>query len=436
MKNKVLVNGLVALVFVLLALLTRQSLALLAILGLVFVLGSFFHPLAALALVIFSYGFLPDLASLVLVLGYGLLLVAFSFFRREIHLTYDSSHAMVYLWMVLLLVATLTSSLVQGSLRDLAIHTGGFLLFLSMVSLVESKRDVYILLFALVAGMGILSLYGASQIFTGAELSKDWVDVENNPNVRVRVYSLFGNPNVFAEYLVMVLPLALGLMWSAKKDKTKIFYGGIFLLACISLFFTLSRGGLLGFIAGLALFFFLVKKRLFLLGIPGLAALVYLAPQGFINRIQSIRNLQDTSTVYRLTIWKSSLDIIKDHPWGLGLGHLPFKAMYENYNQIYPTFHAHNTYLELTAEMSLFGLLVFLVFMTVVFFQAHTYLIKSNDRQIRILGAAALAGLFGIFVHGIFENIFYLTKITLTVWLLIAIIYSLIKVERKEEAYD
>ena len=133
MKNKVLVNGLVALVFVLLALLTRQSLALLAILGLVFVLGSFFHPLAALALVIFSYGFLPDLASLVLVLGYGLLLVAFSFFRREIHLTYDSSHAMVYLWMVLLLVATLTSSLVQGSLRDLAIHTGGFLLFLSML---------------------------------------------------------------------------------------------------------------------------------------------------------------------------------------------------------------------------------------------------------------------------------------------------------------
>ena len=110
--------------------------------------------------------------------------------------------------------------------------------------------------------------------------------------------------------------------------------------------------------------------------------------------------------------------------------------MYEIYNQIYPTFHAHNTYLELTAEMSLFGLLVFLVFMTVVFFQAHKYLIKSNDRQIRILGAAALAGLFGIFVHGIFENIFYLTKITLTVWLLIAIIYSLIKVERKEEAYD
>ena len=435
-SKEFLVNGFVALVFLILAFLLKAPLALVFLLGFIFFIGTFFHPLGALGLVIFSYGFLPDFLSLGLVMTYGIVIILLGYFREDCKLYFSSKESLVYLWLLLLFIATLTSSMVQGSLRDLAIHFGGFLLFLTMLSLVETKKDLYTLVFALMMGTFLMSLYGVSQIFTGAEMSKDWVDVENNPNIRVRIYSVFGNPNIFAEYLVMTLPLALGLVVSGKSDKRKIFYGLVFLTGCVALFFTLSRGGLIGFFAGLACFIFLLKKRLFLLGIPLVGGLISLAPQGFINRLQSILNFSDTSTSYRFNIWRTTLDIIKDHPYGLGLGHRPFKAVYENYNPIYPTFHAHNTYLELTAELSLFGTIFFLIFILGIFILGYRYLIKSKDKQIRILGAAALAGLFGVFVHGMFENILYLTKITLTVWLLIAIIYSLIKIERKEEAYD
>ena len=435
-KKTYILNGLVALGLGILGLYFKESYALVLLLGLIYLSASFFHPLAGLGIVLFSYCFLPDILSLALVLGYGLFIFVTGFFRKDRALSFSKDQQIVYLWMGLLFLATLTSTYFRGSLRDLAIHSGGFFLFLMMVSLVKTKKDFYYLLFFLMLGLGLLSLYGVIQIFTGVEMKKEWLDVENNPDVRVRVYSVFGNPNIFAEYLEMLLPLALGLMWAARTDKRKIFYGGLFILGCIALGFTLSRGGLIGLFAGLCFFIFFVRKRLFLLGIPALAGAIYLMPQGLASRISSIFNFADSSTSYRFTIWENTLKVIKDHPLGLGLGHLPFKQTFEQYVRTIPTFHAHNTYLEITAELGYFGLLVFLIFLLAIFVLGYKYLLTSKEKDVQIIGAGLLAGLFGVLVHGLFENVFYLTKITLTVWILIGLVFALIGLGRKEASHD
>jgi len=60
----------------------------------------------------------------------------------------------------------------------------------------------------------------------------------------------------------------------------------------------------------------------------------------------------------RLIYWRDALKIIRDHPW-TGTGLNTYAKTIKTYN-VYRALYAHNSYLQLTAELGLFGLLVFL----------------------------------------------------------------------------
>lgn len=69
----------------------------------------------------------------------------------------------------------------------------------------------------------MVALVGIRQIFTGVVMRPEWTDVENSQDIAVRIYSVFTNPNIFAEYLVMTIPLGVGLMWYTKSKKKKCY---------------------------------------------------------------------------------------------------------------------------------------------------------------------------------------------------------------------
>lgn len=70
----------------------------------------------------------------------------------------------------------------------------------------------------------MVALVGIRQIFTGVVMRPEWTDVENSQDIAVRIYSVFTNPNIFAEYLVMTIPLGVGLMWYTKSMKKKMLF--------------------------------------------------------------------------------------------------------------------------------------------------------------------------------------------------------------------
>ena len=80
------------------------------------------------------------------------------------------------------------------------------LLFYTTVNFVTTKKRLYLLVIAIVAGATVSSVYGIAQ-HLGFDIFK-WSSFEAR-----RVFSTFGNPVFFSAYLVMTLPLAVVLFF-------------------------------------------------------------------------------------------------------------------------------------------------------------------------------------------------------------------------------
>ena len=69
------------------------------------------------------------------------------------------------------------------------------------------------------------------------------------------------NPNFLAGYLLLIWPLALGLLVRAKNRFSKTLWSLLLIVSLVALFFTGSKAGWLGFAAGILVFLILNLKN-------------------------------------------------------------------------------------------------------------------------------------------------------------------------------
>lgn len=383
---------------------------------------------------VFLLPFLPD--TLILLFMF-FLIVVFAYKQKFVEyspLTKAPIDMPIVLFVIIIVISTITSINFMGSFRDLTLHFGGLSFLFVMMNSVKTKEDFNKIFTMLVFSATLVALYGLYQYVVGVEIEKAWLDVENNPGIRTRVYSVFYNPNILAEYLIFTIPLSVSLLWHSKKLHKKVIFLGTTGICILALVLTLSRGGWLGFAFSALIFILLVERRLLLSIIPIVMGGVLFLPQVILNRILSIGNLQDSSNAYRITMWGITREIIQDH-WiaGVGFGHLPFKQTFETYIRTMPIYHSHNTYLQTAAELGIPGLIAFLLFLFVLFKYGIIKLIINDDKYTRIMGAGVIAALGGVLLHGLVENVLYLPKIILTFWILVSFILTLIRINDQEK---
>jgi len=239
--------------------------------------------------------------------------------------------------------------------------------------------------------------------------------VEIGGRTLMRAIGLFPDPHMLAFYLGLTLPFALTSVFYEKKYRPWLLVAFCLLLAVVLL--TFSRGGYLGLAASL-FFMTLVawhkpphqiwcggklekSGRLFLFGLAGLLLVIFLlwgAPVA--GRFLSSFDLAEGSNFGRLQIWAQSLSVAKEH-WllGVGLGNYPvaidFNAAYRS------AVTSHNLYLDILAEMGIFGLLVWLWFLISVGLTA----LKKMESQNSTGPALAVSGALIYFtVHSFFET--------------------------------
>lgn len=382
---------------------------------------------------VFVLPFLPDMLTL-LFMFFLLAVFVFNNIVKDVNpLTKSKVDMPIVLFLIIITLSTITSISPTDSLRDLALHMGGLSFLFVAINTVKEKKDFNIIVTVLVFTATLVALYGLYQAVIGVEIEKAWVDMEANPGMRTRVYSVFNNPNILAEYLEMIIPLSVSLLWFSKKLGKKIIFLGTTLIMVLALVLTQSRGGWLGFAFSALIFIVLIEKRLLLSLIPITIGGIYFLPDSIMNRIMSIFNLMDSSNEYRITMWEITLEIIRDN-WvaGVGFGHLPFKQTFETYIRTHPTFHAHNTYLETAAEMGIPGLIAFLLFLFILYKYGIKMLIQQDDKYIRVMTAGVLSGIGAAMFHGLFENILYLPKIIITFWIMISLVLTLFRIKANE----
>jgi O-antigen ligase len=323
------------------------------------------------------------------------------------------------LLVLIFIINTILSVNVMGSIRDLLINVLSIGLMLTMINNIESEKVINRVFYLIIITSFFTAIYGIIQYIIGIPMESGWVDPKSN--ISIRVFSAFENPNLFAEYLILVIPITIAKFISSDM-KYKIIYFIALLTQLIVLGLTFSRGGWLGLIVSLGVFVLLMKRNLIFKLIPiGLVSLLIM-PNSILVRMKSIVDLSDSSNFYRLQIWKESINIIKDFfITGVGLGFESFRTISNLYIKDFSPFHAHNTYLELTIEIGIVGLIIFLALLVLSFFDVKN---QCNNKN-KIYTVALMSGIIGIFVHGVAEHVLYNPKIIFEFWLVLGLLITM-----------
>jgi O-antigen ligase len=295
-----------------------------------------------------------------------------------------------------------------NSFDELYKYISGLSLFVIAASL-EDKNKTH-LIYTIIISAVIISFIAIYQYLFGfQQLANYIVDKKNvDPFVldyieQKRVFFPFVTPNILGGYLAMIIPLCL------------IIKNGIWFIIPIfaALFLTKSIGAILTLSFGLAVYFFLRKKVdkkgvLIILGLLIILALIFILR----SAIQKEHTRPLFSLTARLNYWKDALGIIKTHYLtGVGPG---------NFN-LPQCRYAHNSYLQLLAEMGILGIISFFWLVISVFKLTFKNLMDSQSKaQIAALITASIIFL----AHNLVDFSLFLPEVAFIWWVITGMLIS------------
>ncbi len=384
------------------------------------------------------------------------------------HQPAKTGRASVLLWPFLLFLAGIGLSWLKAlslgaSLVETIKWVEMLVLYLFVVALLPARHVKWVVVVLLLTGMAqaLLGLYQfifkvgpeGFLLFGGRFL---------------RAYGTFAQPNPYAGYLGLVLPLALALtIWGLTDFRVEISDLGwrnrskIFMLLLLSLplglllialFASQSRGAWMGFIVAAAVTFTIYNKKtaalmtsmvlagtiIALVGAFDLNLLRFntsydLITQRVVDAL-SIFTITDVATIEvndanfamieRLAHWQAAREMWRDHPWlGVGFGNYP--AVYPAYavgRWLNPLGHAHNYLLNIGAETGLVGITVYLIFWIFTFGVLWLAVQRSHGFD-RAVAAGGLGIMVHLHIHNLFDNLY-----VQGMYLHVAIILALVSV--------
>jgi len=334
------------------------------------------------------------------------------------------------LFAALAVAATATSISIGGSLRFFIFHFTDMVCVLVMVSSIKTLRQVkYLVGFALL-GAAISSVAGFAQRIKGIDVNASLTDLAANKYMPGRVYSFFENPNTFAMVLVMFIPFALALLFYSKGVRIKLYSLAVFILATGAMLMTYSRGAWIGYAASLGLFILIMRPMLAPIPVFGFIFAFPFLPRAITDRLLTIFNSGDSSISSRTEIYSAGLRVFAARPLqGAGLGSDAVQQYVREHGLFLSNAkftHSHNLYIQVAAEMGIFGILALLGAMTQTFKRAFMNFGKDKERKAIIAGG--VSGLFGVLVCALADFPWFYPRVMLMFWLLFGIIVAAIGV--------
>lgn len=365
---------------------------------------------------------LPTMALLGVVLISGVTFLLNTAAERRKTLLCSPVNRYVIIYAVIYVIATCTSVTFSGSLY-VGLLTTVFILSVFLVeNAVQTKRQLNILVTAMVAMGVLISLYGFYQYIFGAAGSSAWTDDEMF-SISTRVYSTLQNPNVLSEYLLLTIPLCAACLFAAKSWWKRFLFLCAAGIMCVCMILTFSRAGWLGLLFAAAIFLVLVDRRYILLGLAGVIVLFLVAPDMIISRFASIGNMADGSTSYRVAIWMGTISMLKDY-WlsGIGPGTDAFNMIYPSYSYNTATAqHSHNLFLQIVSDAGVCAILVFIILLIVFIRALCSAISKETDRTSKIFQISSLSSVGGFMVQSMADYSFYNYRVMFLFWVFIGL---------------
>ena len=319
-------------------------------------------------------------------------------------------------------------------------------IYFMLVEVINNKRRLKIVLITIIASVVLILADAGTQYFRGVDFIRGYP--------LNRLAASFLTANGFASWLIVIIPLFLGLLMAGKTigKGLKALLLILILLLIVCLLATYARGAWLGFIIGIFLMvgyvfkkFTLKIKLLCLFAGVGLLVAFSVFPQSLLSkvkacgrinfklsetvntRIKSTMKTEEGSTPIRLKLWKEALRITRDYPLlGCGLN---------NYSKVGPKYksfdwggvYPHNSYLQMSAETGLLGLFAFLWVLFLFFKTGLRYFNQRKD----FLVLGFLSGILAFLVHAFFDTHLYSLQLVVLFWFMLGLTMAVIKLEPK-----
>jgi O-antigen ligase len=247
-----------------------------------------------------------------------------------------------------------------------------------------------------------------------------------------RVGGPIGDPNFFAQIMVVLVPISLERFLHEKKTSLKLLASLALVLSVSCVILSYSRGGFLAMAVVLMAFFFMYPPRSYYIPFIIITVLVMtlFLPPSYLDRILTLGDLlqannslrvNELSFRGRLSENLAAWEMIRTHPiFGVGLN--SYGYLFGQYAQIHGIAlvaaerEPHNLYLEVLAETGIVGFILFMVLIGTTFRTIYHARLRFLDAKlfdyVDMVSGFGL-GLFGyltasMFIHGAFARYLYL----------------------------
>ena len=324
----------------------------------------------------------------------------------------------------------------SDALRVLTFYAASFIFTIVLAADLRDPARLKKLLGFIYVAVIASAIYAFYQRVTGVAISASLTDVSTNSYMPGRVFSTFENPNNYAEFLILTVPLCVAYCSMLKKSYTALVAWILNALPLGALLMTYSRSGWISFALAVVIFVFLYNKKLFpALIIAGLIGFMFL-PDTVMSRIATIGSTGDSSNKYRLYIWEGALRMLKTHGvTGVGLGPASFRYVYLGVcNKVAaPAAHSHMLYLETWIEQGLLGIVSYLAMLFSAVRRGLIYM-RCADKRLRITMIACISSLVAIMFAAAVEYIWFYPRVMMTYFMVLGILYACISQARASRA--
>jgi O-antigen ligase len=320
-------------------------------------------------------------------------------------------------------------SMVQGNIREynllpanvenfVTYYLEFFLFFMIGYRAFEDPKQIkqFLLLFMVLGALSAVGhifsiLTGKNlELIRGAEMVAESRDLSEGA---WRYGGFFGNVNTMSAFYVMVVPSSFYFLFNEKDFRLKIAAGLTVALMIVSLLLGASRGGLLFVVLGILISLFFIKLDIKKISTGLISAIVLLIILNqfmdqflaeYIERAFDEMNRKGTDSP-REMIWPATIDILKDHPIGIGLTTYNYSRLlnaYSNLNWANP----HNMYLEMMTQTGIPGCIIFLTIVGLILTVSFKAYKKKLNYTVSSSLVFMLLMIIGFLMMGLTEPVF------------------------------
>ncbi|MCY6483577.1 O-antigen ligase family protein [Clostridium aestuarii] len=297
---------------------------------------------------------------------------------------------------------------------------------MSNEKILESILKSYIYVCSIVSVLGIL------QFFTKIGLSEKFI--YSTGAFKVRITSTLENPNSLGAFLILaVFPMIMLTLYETNRKK-KVRYMCISILLFTNIILTGSRNAWLGFLVGSIVMIVIYNWKFIVPFI--LASITSLFIPMVRNRIKDFGKISQDG---RVNLWKIAFEMIKDHPI-IGVGNGNYYSLHGEYVKKYPQFDynhheyfpVHNSYLKIQSELGIFASMCFGGLIISILIKTKQFINNCNNIFFKAFYKGFYISIFSFLVMNMADNLFFVPKITVYFWILVAISQAMIYNNKRE----